>query len=62
MATHNDITGDKIATKTGKSKKKFDEGMKLIKPSCLPDCSYLVGTLTKCRVCDWNPKNAPVQK
>jgi hypothetical protein len=58
----NDITGDKISTKVGKAKKKFDEGMKLIKPSCLPDCKYLVGTLTKCRACDWNPKNADVQK
>jgi hypothetical protein len=62
MATKNDITGDNISTKVGKAKKKFDEGMKLIKPSCLPDCKYLVGTLTKCRACDWNPKNADVQK
>lgn len=62
MATTNDITGDRIVSKTGKSKKKFDEGMKLIKPSCYPDCKYLVGTLTKCRACDWNPKNAVVQK
>jgi len=61
MASTNDVTGDRIVSKV-RSKKKFDEGMKLIKPSCYPDCSYLVGTLTKCRACDWNPKNAPVQK
>lgn len=62
MATTNNITGDRIVTKVGATKKKFDEGLKLIKPSCYPDCSYLVGTLTKCRVCDWNPKNANIQK
>ena len=62
MTAHNDITGDKISSKITKSKKNFDKGMKLIKPSCLPDCKYLVNTLTKCRVCDWNPKNAKVQE
>jgi hypothetical protein len=52
----NDITGDKIISGKG-SKKKFDQGFKLLKPSCLPDCKYLVNTLTKCRSCDYNPKN-----
>jgi hypothetical protein len=55
MATKNDVTGDRIVTKVGKAKKAFDEGIKSIQPSCYKDCSYLVNTLTKCRVCDWKP-------
>lgn len=62
MATTNDITGDRIATKTGKTKAKFDLGLKLIEPSCFPKCSELVNTMPKCRVCDWKGKDANIQK
>lgn len=56
MATKNDITGDAI--KSGKGNpKKYKENLGKIKPSCFPDCKYLVNTLTKCRVCDWHPNN-----
>ena len=62
MATKNDVTGDAIISGKG-SKKKFDDGMKLIKPSCLPDCKYLINTLTKCRVCDFRDESlAPKKK
>lgn len=54
VATKNDVTGDSLISKP--SNVKFAEGMKLIKPSCLKDCKYLVDTLTKCRVCSWHPK------
>lgn len=62
MATKNEITGDAIISGKG-SKKKFDDGMKLIKPSCLADCKYLIDTLTKCRVCDFRDESlAPKKK
>lgn len=54
MAAKNDITGDAI--KSGKGDvKKFKENFGQIKPSCYANCSYLVNTLTKCRVCDFHP-------
>jgi hypothetical protein len=54
MATTNDITGDEI--KSRGNSKKFKENLDKIKPSCYDDCSYLVNTLTKCRVCSYHPK------
>lgn len=62
MTATNDITGDAIKTRISEGKKKFDKNIALIKPSCYTNCSTLVGTLSKCRMCDWNPNNAPVQK
>jgi hypothetical protein len=56
MATKNDVTGDKIMSGKG-DKSKFDIGSKLIKPSCLPDCIYLINTMSKCRVCDWKDES-----
>jgi hypothetical protein len=56
MATTNDITGDEI--KSRGNSKKFKENLDKIKPSCYDDCSYLVNTLTKCRVCTWKPKKS----
>ena len=54
MATTNDITGDEI--KSRGNSKKFKENLDKIKPSCYNDCSYLINTLTKCRVCTWKPQ------
>jgi hypothetical protein len=54
MATTNDITGDEI--KSRGNSKKFKENLDKIKPSCYDDCTYLVNTLTKCRVCSYHPK------
>jgi hypothetical protein len=54
MAATNDITGDEI--KSRGNSKKFKENLDKIKPSCYDDCSYLVNTLTKCRVCTYHPK------
>jgi len=56
MATKNDVTGDKIQSGKG-NPKKYKENLGKIKPSCFPDCKYLVNTLTKCRVCDFHPNN-----
>ena len=54
MTTRNDITGDSIQSGKG-NPKIYKENLGKIKPSCLPDCKYLVNTLTKCRVCDFHP-------
>lgn len=52
MATRNPVTNDEI--KSGKGNpKKYKENLGKIKPSCLPDCKYLVNTLTKCIICEW---------
>ena len=61
MVAKNEHTGDSIISGKG-SKKKFDEGIKLIKPSCLPDCKYLINTLTKCRVCDFRDESLVPKK
>jgi len=55
MAAKNDITGDEIKSRGNSGK--FKEGFDKIKPSCYNDCTYLVNTLTKCRVCAFHPKN-----
>lgn len=57
----NDITGDNIVSGKG-DKKAYERGIKLIKPSCLPDCKYLIDTLTKCRVCDWRDESLVPKK
>jgi hypothetical protein len=54
MVARNDITLDEI--KSRGNSKKFKENLDKIKPSCYDDCSYLVNTLTKCRVCSYHPK------
>jgi hypothetical protein len=54
MVSRNDITLDEI--KSRGNSKKFKENLDKIKPSCYDDCSYLVNTLTKCRVCSYHPK------
>jgi hypothetical protein len=51
VVARNEITGDAIQSR-GNSKK-FKENLDKIKPSCYNDCTYLVNTLTKCRVCSW---------
>lgn len=62
MATTNNITGDRITSKISKQSSSYEEGLKLIEPSCFPKCAELVGTMSKCRVCDWKGKNASIQK
>ena len=62
MATTNDVTGDHLTSKISQDIKKYEEGLKLIEPSCFPKCNELVGTMSKCRVCDWKGKDANIQK
>ena len=45
-----------------KNEAEFDKGMQIIVPSCFPECSKLVNTMPKCRVCDWKGKDANIQK
>jgi hypothetical protein len=59
MVARNEHTGDAIQSR-GNSKK-FKENLDKIKPSCYDDCSYLVNTLTKCRVCTWKPEKNGVK-
>jgi hypothetical protein len=59
VVARNEITGDAIQSR-GNSKK-FKENLDKIKPSCYDDCSYLVNTLTKCRVCTWKPEKNGVK-
>lgn len=30
---------------------------KVVKPECLPNCTYLVNTLIKCKDCNYHPDN-----
>ena len=46
----NDITKDKLITRPSNG---YSENFGKIKPNCLPDCDTLVGSMTKCRVCEW---------
>ena len=45
----NDITGDRLISKANNAA--FDKGYDLIYYSCLPNCKYLIDTLTKCKLC-----------
>ena len=56
MVARNEITGDAIQSR-GNSKK-FKENLDKIKPSCYNDCTYLINTLTKCRVCSWKSETS----
>ena len=45
----NDITGDRLISKA--NTKAYDESYDRIFYSCLPNCKYLIDTLTKCKLC-----------
>ena len=46
----NDITKDKLITKPSTE---YGDNFAKIQPSCLPSCDTLVGSMPKCRVCEW---------
>ena len=48
--SRNNITGDKIQTK-GVLSKQGEANYDKLFYSCLPDCKYLINTLTKCKLC-----------
>jgi hypothetical protein len=60
VVARNDITLDEI--KSRGNSKKFKENLDKIKPSCYNDCTYLINTLTKCRVCSWKGETSSPTK
>lgn len=58
----NDITGDRLISKA--NTKAYDESYDRIFYSCLPNCKYLIDTLTKCKLCPyktaWDEKRVDI--
>lgn len=61
MGTNN-ITGDKLISKVNNDA--FNKGYDLIYYPCLPNCKYLIDTLTKCKLCPhkaaWDEKRIDI--
>lgn len=59
MVARNNITGDSLQSKP--SNKLYLSNYDKIKPNCFSNCTYLIDTLQKCKLCAWRPALADVR-